>query len=185
MISCRPKLAWASPGVRLECSHSTRGDRTPRPVAASPVFEHPLPLLSIDQMQGELFAGMKRENPDLEKGMFSFWLAQNANSDSKDGMKVDGGVITLGGYDEDYFEGEISWVPISKAWYWQVEVDAVTVDGKSLSENRHTAIVDTGTSLILGSEREVAELYTRLDLVGQADEYGEIVKPCDEIKVRP
>ena len=71
-------------------------------------------------MQGELFAGMKRENPDLEKGMFSFWLAQNANSDSEDGMKVDGGVITLGGYDEDYFEGEISWVPISKAWYWQV-----------------------------------------------------------------
>ena len=61
----------------------------------------------------------------------------------------------------------------------------MSVDGKSLSENRHTAIVDTGTSLILGSEREVAELYTRLDLVGQADEYGEIVKPCDEIKVRP
>jgi len=120
MISCRPKLAWASPGVGLECSHSTRGIE-PRARLLPPLFlSHSLPLLSIDQMQGELFAGMKRENPDLEKGMFSFWLAQNANSDSKDGMKVDGGVITLGGYDEDYFEGEISWVPISKAWYWQV-----------------------------------------------------------------
>jgi hypothetical protein len=143
------------------------------------------PLLSIDQMQGELFAGIKKENPNLEKGMFSFWLAQNANSNGEDGLKVDGGVITLGGYDEDYFEGEIFWVPISKAWYWQVEVDAVTVDGKSLSKNRNTAIVDTGTSLILGSEKEVAELYTLLDLVGQADEYGEIVKPCDEIKEMP
>ena len=68
--------------------------------------------------------------------MFSFWLAQNANSNGQDGMKVDGGMITLGGYDEDYFEGEIFWVPISKAWYWQVEVDAVTIDGKSLSKNR-------------------------------------------------
>ena len=143
------------------------------------------PLLSIDQMQGELFAGIKQENPDLEKGMFSFWLAQNANSNGEDGLKVDGGVITVGGYDEDYFEGEIFWVPISKAWYWQVEVDAVTVDGKSLSKNRNTAIVDTGTSLILGSEKEVAELYALLDLVGQADEYGEIVKPCDEIKEMP
>ena len=40
----------------------------------------------------------------------------------------------------------------------------MTVDGKSLSENRHTAIVDTGTSLILGSEREVLTLSLSLTL---------------------
>jgi len=143
------------------------------------------PLLSIQHMQGELFAGIVRENPELVKKMFSFWLAQNANSNSEDGMQVDGGVITIGGYDEDYFEGEIFWVPISKPWYWQVEVDSVMVDGKSLSNNRNTAIVDTGTSLILGPEKDVAELYKLLELDGQADEYGEIVKPCDEIKDMP
>ena len=143
------------------------------------------PLLSIDQMQGELFAGIKRENPHLEKGMFSFWLASHANSKGDDGLQVEGGLLSLGGYDPDYFTGDIFWVPISKAWYWQVEVDAVTVDGKSLSKNRNTAIVDTGTSLILGSEKNVAELYKLLGLEGEADEYGEIVKPCDEIKDMP
>ena len=40
----------------------------------------------------------------------------------------------------------------------------MSVDGKSLSENRHTAIVDTGTSLILGSEREVLTLTLTLTL---------------------
>ena len=39
-------------------------------------------------------------------------------------------MITVGGYDEDYFEGEIFWVPISKAWYWQVVPLAPTLTVK-------------------------------------------------------
>jgi hypothetical protein len=143
------------------------------------------PLLSIDQMQGELFAGIKSENPDLKKGMFSFWLAAHANSEGQDGEKVNGGVISIGGYDDDYYTGDIFWVPITKAWYWQIDVDAVTVNGKGLSKSRNTAIVDTGTSLILGAEKDVAELYKLLGLKGEANEYGEVFRPCDEISDFP
>eukprot|EP00908_Phaeocystis_cordata_P013015 Transcript_24055.p1 GENE.Transcript_24055~~Transcript_24055.p1 ORF type:complete len:519 (+),score=136.39 Transcript_24055:135-1559(+) len=143
------------------------------------------PALSIDNMQIELFKGIKRENPDLKQGMFSFWLAKGAASSNKEGMKTSGGLLTLGGYDENYFEGKIHWVPITKPWYWQIAVDSLTVGTKKLSKNKQVAIVDTGTSLILGSNDEVSALLKELDLEGQEDEYGEIVKSCDEIKKFP
>jgi len=143
------------------------------------------PRLSIDGMQTELFKGMKRENPHLEKGMFSFWLAHGAASNNKKGMKASGGLLTLGGYDKEYFEGDIFWVPITKAWYWQITIDSVLVDKKQLSKNKQHAIVDTGTSLILGSNAEVGKLVKKLNLAWQEDEWGEIIKPCDEIKDLP
>lgn len=66
------------------------------------------------------------------------------------------GELTLGGYDDSKFTGEITWVPLSEAKYWLIDVENVSAG--SYSSGTTNGIVDSGTSLITGPSREIKKI---------------------------
>eukprot|EP00657_Telonema_sp_P-1_P002785 TRINITY_DN1647_c0_g1_i12.p1 TRINITY_DN1647_c0_g1~~TRINITY_DN1647_c0_g1_i12.p1 ORF type:complete len:382 (-),score=174.12 TRINITY_DN1647_c0_g1_i12:129-1274(-) len=85
-------------------------------------------------------------------GMEPAWYGALADADEKafgvylGGTSGVGGEMTLGGTDSAHYTGEISYVPVSRAKYWQITVDSFSIGNLSKVE----AIVDTGTSLLVG-----------------------------------
>ncbi|XP_029160639.1 lysosomal aspartic protease-like isoform X1 [Nylanderia fulva] len=98
----------------------------------------------------------------VSSAVFSFYFNKNFSA------KV-GGELILGGTDPDYYEGELTYVPVNEKGYWQFTIDKITiynhifyVDGREEIKN-HTlcahgceAIANTGTSLIYGPFRDVS-----------------------------
>lgn len=86
---------------------------------------------------------------ELDQPVFAFYL----NSDDKVP-----GELTIGGIDTDRMSGStINYVPVVSDTYWTVELGAMTVNGQSVTQVKN-AIVDSGTSLIVGPRREVKAL---------------------------
>merc|ERR1712188_216914 len=56
-----------------------------------------------------------------------------------------GGEMTLGGTDSAHYTGDLTYVPVSRAKYWQLSVDSFSIGNLSKVEG----IVDTGTSLLV------------------------------------
>jgi len=56
-----------------------------------------------------------------------------------------GGEMTLGGVDKAHYTGDLTYVPVSRAKYWQITVDSFSIGGLSKVEG----ILDTGTSLLV------------------------------------
>jgi hypothetical protein len=71
------------------------------------------------------------------------------------------GELTLGGYDPAHFTGQLQWVPLNAETYWQVALDGLWINGKSVTTTPR-AILDTGTSLLAGPSAEVATIATAI-----------------------
>jgi hypothetical protein len=139
------------------------------------------PSISVLGMQWELFRGMKEQNPKLKKGMFSFWLSRGASP-----VKKFGGLLMIGGYDKNYFTGDLLWVPIKPPGYWQFTLDEVQIGPYQMKLKTGTAIADTGTSLIIGPTKEVSMLIQSLNMTdADKNEYDEFVKPCEDVEKLP
>lgn len=78
----------------------------------------------------------------VESPVFAFYLGDNSD-----------GELTFGGYDEDKFDGDLIWVPLSDATYWRIDMDGVKIG--SFSVGKSDAIVDSGTSLITGPKKDI------------------------------
>lgn len=48
-------------------------------------------------------------------------------------------------------------MPVSKKGYWQIDLDGVSLKGQEVSSVK-SAIVDSGTSLLVGPTEEVKEI---------------------------
>jgi len=86
----------------------------------------------------------------VDSPVFSFWL----NRDPKDS---NGGQLVLGGVDESLYTGEINYLPITREGYWQVKMDGVSVGGDDsmVCPGGCEAVLDTGTSLIVGPKDQI------------------------------
>ena len=67
-------------------------------------------------------------NKMMEQGvvtdpMFSFWISKNRAS-------TVGGLLTLGGYNSQFFTGDISWNSVTVQDYWQIGMDSMRVEGR-------------------------------------------------------
>jgi hypothetical protein len=80
--------------------------------------------------------------------MFSFFLG------AEDGAV---GELTLGGYNPQHFEGELTWIPLTSRTYWQTNLNALLLGGQRVS-NATKVILDTGTSILAGPSAEVAQI---------------------------
>ncbi|ODQ77875.1 hypothetical protein BABINDRAFT_163250 [Babjeviella inositovora NRRL Y-12698] len=78
----------------------------------------------------------------LDKKQFAFYLGDT----NKDADK--GGVATFGGYDDQYYTGKITWLPVRRKAYWEVSFDGIGLGNEYASLEGHGAAIDTGTSLI-------------------------------------
>jgi hypothetical protein len=85
------------------------------------------------------------EQGKLEKPVFAFYLGDNAD-----------GELTFGGYDATKFEGELTWVKLSEATYWRIDLDGVKIGSFSIGST--DAIVDSGTSLITGPTEDIRKI---------------------------
>ncbi|KAH8773494.1 vacuolar protease A-like protein [Diaporthe sp. PMI_573] len=86
----------------------------------------------------------------IDEPVFAFYL-------SKDG---EGSEVVFGGSDKDHYTGKITNIPIRRKAYWEVDLDAITVDGESASYDDSGIILDTGTSLI-ALETDLAEMLNK------------------------
>jgi saccharopepsin len=69
--------------------------------------------------------------------VFSFYL----------GRTEDDSEVVLGGIDQSHFEGDLTWIPLRRKAYWEVDLDSIAL-GDSVAELENTGVIlDTGTSL--------------------------------------
>lgn len=93
------------------------------------------------------FENLIKQNK-VDQPIFSFYLGDNAP-----------GELTFGGYDTSKFEGELQFVKLDQATYWQITLDAIKAgDYSNVASDKITAIVDSGTSLMTGPKAEIAKL---------------------------
>jgi len=104
------------------------------------------PTISVD---GIVPVMQQLENAgELDQPVFAFYLNSNDNTP---------GELSIGGVDTDKMKGEVSYVPVVSDTYWTVNLGSMTVNGQSITSVQN-AIVDSGTSLIVGPKREVKNL---------------------------
>ncbi|XP_053943773.1 cathepsin E isoform X3 [Cuculus canorus] len=108
------------------------------------------PSLAVDGVT-PVFDNMMAQNL-VELPIFSVYMSTNPTSSV-------GGELLFGGFDPSHFTGTLNWVPVTQQGYWQIQVDNILLGGTvTFCENGCQAIVDTGTSLITGPQKEIKEL---------------------------
>ncbi|XP_071664857.1 pepsin A-like [Patagioenas fasciata] len=107
----------------------------------------------------------------VARDLFSVYL-------SKDGKS--GSFVLFGAIDPLYTLTGIKWIPLSAETYWQITMDRVTLDDNVIGcDHTCQAIVDTGTSLIVMSNKAYAATMSDLG----ADSEGYI--SCDSVSSLP
>ncbi|KAM0735580.1 Lysosomal aspartic protease [Formica fusca] len=103
--------------------------------------------------------------------VFSFYL-------SRDPSAGVGGELILGGIDPSHYDGNITYVPVTKQGYWQFSLDSVLIGNNSVA-NGSQAIADTGTSLIVGPSDVIDVINENIG----ADDNGNV--DCDSLSKLP
>lgn len=134
-----------------------------------------LPSISILNLQEGLLKGLFSQT---DAGLFAFWLGQSKNTQL-------GGVLMLGGVDNTYYEGSISWIDLIEPSYWQFHIESIG-HGSTTRNLAHgsLAMADTGTSLIYGPPSEIAMLVEAFGLDGP-NGHGEYTTDCSKRKNFP
>jgi len=97
----------------------------------------------------------------LDKAVFSFYLGNNQD-----------GELTIGGIDYSKFNGPLSWVSIlDTSGFWKVNIDSINVGGK-VNVPSSTAILDSGTSLIIGPTLMIYQLVMAMEATSFLDSAG-------------
>ncbi|KAM8824068.1 napsin-A [Synchiropus picturatus] len=113
----------------------------------------------------------------LPQNVFSFYI-------SRDPAAAVGGELMLGGTDPQYYTGALHYVNVTRKAYWQVQMDGVEVGAQlSLCKAGCQAIVDTGTSLIVGPSEEVRALQKAVGALPLV--MGEYMIDCKKIPTLP
>jgi len=102
----------------------------------------------------------------IDQPVFSFLLGTSNN---------DEGELLLGGIDNNAFEGEIVYQPLTKLGYWQIEAKVLKSRDNKLAENQQV-IIDSGTSLIAGPSDAVATFAEQIGAIGVMGKY---IVPCN------
>lgn len=110
----------------------------------------------------------------LDEPKFSFFLADESEDV--------GGIATFGGINEDYYEGDLVYLPVRRKAYWEVKFDALSL-GEDRTELNIGAVIDTGTSLIT-LPSDLAEIIN--GIIGAEKSWsGQYTVDCDKRDVLP
>lgn len=113
----------------------------------------------------------------LPQNIFSFYI-------SRDPSAAIGGELMLGGSDPKHYSGELHYVNVTRKAYWQIEVDNVEVGSQlTLCRSGCQAIVDTGTSLMVGPVAEVRALHKAIGALPLI--MGEYIINCKKVPTLP
>jgi len=81
------------------------------------------------------------------------------------------GELVFGGVDDAHYTGSFTYVPLSAETYWQVELDGLKVGNALVPTKTSAAIVDSGTSLLVGPQADVERIAKELGAVFQQGLY--------------
>jgi hypothetical protein len=97
----------------------------------------------------------------IKWAVFAIYLSETDFGRSDESLKS---AASIGGYDlKTYAKGPLAWIPVhADTGYWAVALNGITIGFTPLASNAAIAILDTGTSLILGPADEVLALTVRI-----------------------
>lgn len=110
----------------------------------------------------------------LDEPVFAFRLG---DSDQ------DGGEAIFGGYDADAFTGKLTYIPVRRKGYWEVELEAVKFGKETLELENTGAAIDTGTSLIV-MPTDVAEILNK-EIGAEKSWNGQYTVDCNKVADLP
>ncbi|XP_044068239.1 pepsin A-like isoform X3 [Siniperca chuatsi] len=109
----------------------------------------------------------------VSQPLFSVYLSSEQGSE-----------VVFGGIDSSHYTGQITWIPLSSATYWQIKMDSVTINGQTVAcSGGCQAIIDTGTSLIVGPTSDINNMNAWVG--ASTNQYGEAVVSCQNIQSMP
>jgi cathepsin D len=88
-----------------------------------------------------------------------------------------GAELTIGGTNNALYTGAFTAVPVTQEGYWQVDMDAVSV-GTTKALGTTSAIIDSGTTLIVAPTADAAKLYQSVPGSASAGD-GYYTYPCN------
>ncbi|KAI8908746.1 hypothetical protein PhCBS80983_g01097 [Powellomyces hirtus] len=91
----------------------------------------------------------------LDEPLFGAWFGDQNNGGA-------GGEITFGGMDKAHYTGDITWAPVIRKGYWEVELQNATLGDTPLPRTSFRAAIDTGTSLCALPTAEADAINTRI-----------------------
>ncbi|XP_053112359.1 cathepsin E-like [Hemicordylus capensis] len=112
----------------------------------------------------------------VEEPVFSFYLNRGDNTEN-------GGELILGGIDHSLYHGSIHWVPVTVRRYWQIHIDNVRSQEQSICDSGCEAIVDSGTSLILGPAKKIKWIQEKIG--ASPSMFGEFLVDCRRMPYLP
>lgn len=113
----------------------------------------------------------------LPQNIFSFYI-------NRDPTAAVGGELMLGGTDPQFYTGDLHYVNVTRKAYWQINMDGVVVGNQlTLCKSSCQAIVDTGTSLIVGPSQEIRALQKAIGALPLF--MGEYIIKCEKIQSLP
>jgi len=87
-----------------------------------------------------------------------------------------GGELVLGGVDPEHYVGAFQFLNLTDVGYWAVDLDRIRVGDVLTLTASSAAIVDSGTSYLVGPEREVRAIAA---MIGATSILGMYTAPCD------
>lgn len=114
---------------------------------------------------------------------FQTLVAQQKTTSSQFSFKLaeSGSELFLGGANSDLFTGEFTNIEVTQQGFWQVALDSVDVGGTA-AVSGVDAIIDTGTTLIVAPQADVARFYKAIPGSQDASQTigdGFFTFPCD------
>ncbi|XP_037373259.1 cathepsin D [Talpa occidentalis] len=177
-VPCKSEASGVA-GVRVE--RQTFGEATKQPgitfIAArfDGILGMAYPRISVNNVV-PVFDNLM-EQKLVEKNIFSFYLNRDPNAQP-------GGELMLGGTDPKFFTGPLVYHNVTRKAYWQIHMDQLEVgNGLTLCKGGCEAIVDTGTSLVVGPVAEVTELQKAIGALPLIQ--GEYMIPCEKVSSLP
>ncbi|KAG8832912.1 Vacuolar protease A [Serendipita sp. 399] len=99
------------------------------------------------------------------------------------GSEEDGGEAVFGGIDSTHYTGKITYVPVRRKAYWEVELESIAFGDDELELENTGAAIDTGTSLIV-MPTTIAEMLNS-EIGATRSWNGQYTLPCDKVPSLP
>jgi len=125
-------------------------------------------------MDGILGLGYPAIASDFVTPVFDNMMSQNLVSQKLFTVYMDstsststGSIIEFGQLNSKYYTGAITYVPVPRQTYWTVDLQSITVNGVDVSNcanSKCSAIVDTGTSLLVGPTAAMKSLLSQINV---------------------
>lgn len=108
----------------------------------------------------------------IDEPVFAFYLGNTANGEDDEAEAI------FGGINEDHYTGKMTYIPLRRKAYWEVDLDSIKFGDASAELEKTGVILDTGTSLI-ALPSDLADLLNK-EMGAKKGYNGQYTVECDK-----